>query len=871
MDDTDGFEVAGDTGGFKPTKTPPPDTGGFMPAGRAGLASKITGWLSSPDRYQMWPERMVRSAATLPGDVMKGSIPAGIGALGLRREDYTDVPNAPQPAEAMMERAGDLSGLVGGTGFAGVAARGAEKSALGAFPVPAVVKKAGQEIEKVFSPETLDVHAESAASLLRSTSGRAARDTEVTRAALEPYHRQVNALDDAGRTNFIAHVEGSPTAAPMPPELRPLADVMKEAFDLRKDKLLAMPSTAQTHFIDEYFPHFWKDPDKAKRFATEFTGGGVSKQGSGASLKARTVPTIADGVAAGLEPITLDPIASTMRYVTNMDQFIGATEALNTARENGTVIYVRPKVVGASGHPESFKVPEGYAPLEGRGATNAAGAKAYAPESFARVYNNFISQGLHATGLGNLYEGARMASNAVTGLELGLSGYHAATMMQESIANGVTNAIGALRSGRPLEAIKLAAQAPFKPVTSAASGTRVQDAYLGKTPGTQEMRQVVDLLTEAGGRAVGKEHAPELNFSKHGDYWTSFKRGSLGKEWSSDKAAFQAAPLSAGAQLVAKHVGRIIDTIAYPIFQSYIPKLKDGAFKDNMSQWLKNNPTAPREEQIRAARQIWDSVDNRFGEMVQDNMFMNKVIKQLGTLFARSFSWTVGSGRELVGAARDVVRAPVKAVRGTGPNDTRWTQKMDYALALPITYGTMAAVYQYLKTGEGPQDERDVQAPRTGGVDANSGEPERLQMPGYMKDVFGFMEHPVQEVLNKVATAPRMAGELLMNKDWRGDPIRLAADADKSWAGNAVAHVNEYADYLGRSLGPISVRNLMRGQKEGSNISGLESLIGVKTAPRQLIDPEGHAAMMQRLEQRAKRLKLRHDAVEKSRYGGPVE
>ena len=67
-----------------------------------------------------------------------------------------------------------------------------------------------------------------------------------------------------------------------------------------------------------------------------------------------------------------------------------------------------------------------------------------------------------------------------------------------------------------------------------------------------------------------------------------------------------------------------------PLFEKYIPLLKNGAFYENMSKWLMTNPNATREEQVNAARQVWDSVDNRFGELVQDNIFMNKVIKQAG-------------------------------------------------------------------------------------------------------------------------------------------------------------------------------------------------------------------------------------------------
>lgn len=87
------------------------------------------------ERYQLWPEKLVRSAATLPGDVARGDVASG---YGLRREDVTDVPvvgtgereggipglrslfsslrdeQRDNPAEILMERAQDLAGVLGG-------------------------------------------------------------------------------------------------------------------------------------------------------------------------------------------------------------------------------------------------------------------------------------------------------------------------------------------------------------------------------------------------------------------------------------------------------------------------------------------------------------------------------------------------------------------------------------------------------------------------------------------------------------------------------------------------------------------------------------------------------------------------------------
>lgn len=96
-------------------------------------------------RFQLWPERMVRSAVTLPGDVISGNVPPP----GLRREDYTDVPADPdkvggQPHDDLIQRVQDLAGLamtggLAGTGQGGmVVGSGPVRSA----PVPKTEKPA---------------------------------------------------------------------------------------------------------------------------------------------------------------------------------------------------------------------------------------------------------------------------------------------------------------------------------------------------------------------------------------------------------------------------------------------------------------------------------------------------------------------------------------------------------------------------------------------------------------------------------------------------------------------------------------------------------------------------------------------------------
>ena len=76
---------------------------------------------------------------------------------------------------------------------------------------------------------------------------------------------------------------------------------------------------------------------------------------------------------------------------------------------------------------------------------------------------------------------------------------------------------------------------------------------------------------------------------------------------------------------------------------------KNGAFYDAASVWIRNHPGASQAELARGMRQVWDSIDNRFGEMVQDNIFWNTTLKQSMQLAMRSYSWNMGTFREIGG------------------------------------------------------------------------------------------------------------------------------------------------------------------------------------------------------------------------------
>ncbi len=273
-----------------------------------------------------------------------------------------------------------------------------------------------------------------------------------------------------------------------------------------------------------------------------------------------------------------------------------------------------------------------------------------------------------------------------------------------------------------------------------------------------------------------------------------------------------------------------------------------------MSTWLKANPTASHEQALVAARKIWDSVDNRFGEMVADNLFWNKTQKQVAQASLLSYSWTIGAIREIAGGAIDIAKTRGKALDITSPE---YSSKAAYAVGFPAAMMTVHAVYQYLKAGELPSGQ-DLAAPLTGGLAPPIGGeyeprltrkgvpykgdtrapavpvPERALLPGYQKDVFGWYMHPVQETKNKVAPLLKLMWDTVNNEDWAGKQIFNPEAPIPVW-------LEQYLTYVGKSLGtPISIKTATQPSYADSNISTLEKLTGIRNAPSFLQDPEGY-------------------------------
>ena len=149
-------------------------------------------------------------------------------------------------------------------------------------------------------------------------------------------------------------------------------------------------------------------------------------------------------------------------------------------------------------------------------------------------------------------------------------------------------------------------------------------------------------------------------------------------------------------------------------------------------------------------QKAWDSIDNRFGQVVYDNLFWNKTLRDASFLGVRAVGWTYGTLREIGGGAADAANM---ARGGELSNRTAYIASMLAQTAV------MGGVMNYLMTGEAPQSLKDLYHPRTGGTDGK-GNPQRVQLPTYLRDVRGWLLHPMDTAIGKLHPNIKMVNDL---------------------------------------------------------------------------------------------------------------
>jgi hypothetical protein len=587
-----------------------------------------------------------------------------------------------------------------------------------------------------------------------------------------------------------------------------------------------------------YFPHLWKDPRRAQGFYDNWYGTSPF-EGSKSFLKKRTHPTMADGLAAGLEPVSENPTELLMLKLREMDRYIAAHRVMADLEKNHLLARVS----------DPGRPPSGYEKIDdriGKRYTKTASggmaveSETYAPEPVATVINNYLSPGIRGTPWKNPFEAGRWIGNLLNMAQLGASGFHLTFTAGDAVISAASTALLRASKGNFSGSIKSVMGLPLRPITAFREGQKILHAALSGTPQSAQLRDMINMALKGG---AGFKMDSFYDTGVYGSFLNSLAQGTL-------KGAATAA---------VKIPALIMEASSRPVLDYLVPRMKLGVMADMMRYEMENLPPNYTDEQLREiAGKVVDSVDNRMGQLRYDNLGWNKVTKDLAMISVRSVGWNLGTFREFGGAAYDSVAGAKEAAKrisqGKMPN---LTHKQGYTIMAPVVMAVIGAIYMYMHTGEFPKDFRDYYYPETGRITPN-GERERVALPSYMKDIYAYSKKPLVTLSHKVHPLFNMISDLLIrNEDYYGNMIRQTDDG--LWA-----QLYDAAKYIGNSFMPFSFRNVEQRNKSSyptddkgqvvtgpfKGLEGFESFFGAVPAPSSISKTAAEERMDQHIGER---------------------
>jgi hypothetical protein len=594
---------------------------------------------------------------------------------------------------------------------------------------------------------------------------------------------------------FMDAGEGKPGAQFLKPEDQITATQLHNEFQKRWVKINDILERDNNAGIDNYLSHIWKRPGQAQVKLEQFIGGRRPIAGRGGFLKERVYQYASEGLDRGLEPLSSNPIRMQLAALHQIDKFITAHDLKDAYKEAGIA-----KWVGVGD-----KIPEGHQALSDKifnpltykeevGGLVKYGSY-YAPPEVARIFNRYLDPGLS----GNLaYDTLRGYGNLLNQVNLGLSGYHGSFITIVAGSSDVALGLEKVINNRDLGGINNILRgtigtfsAPFdlaiQGIADKLGKHESVEDLVGSSSAGRFYRRGREIQKEALSPSTGPKtreqqllgtYVQELVKAGAAFKQDQFYRTPEGQKFFRTLAQ---APLKlltghpieaakAGYHAVQAGVQRF--PITRGIMDYYVPRVKIGMasymMEAKLQELVKNG--VYDEGTIRTEMsKIWDSVDNRAGQMKYDNLFWNRSAKDLSFLAIRAVGWDLGTVREIGGAGVDVLSGLSKLAKGEKPS-TLLSGRAAFVLGTTITLGTIGAVMTYLATGKAPQKTIDYFYPPTGRTGTN-GKPERYALPTYAKDVVNFWNHPAKTAVGKLHPNVEQLYEFYNNRDFQDTEI----------------------------------------------------------------------------------------------------
>lgn len=604
-------------------------------------------------------------------------------------------------------------------------------------------------------------------SIIRKENGQTNQEIEQQFQATKKLTNYWNKVDTAHQLGFILGMENPAMLRNQPQDRIDMAKMYRERLDKSFDRISAV--VPNLNYIEDFFSHFWEKPDEAKNFMAA----SLSKnpmEGSKYFTKQRIYQDIREGYQKGYKLSTSNPEELVRLTEIAAWKFENAHNIFNEMKGKGLVKFSTADNVDPSW--VSIKDPmfnKMGAYIDGDQAKITGGSYVM-PADVAKLMNDYLSIGIK----GKAADVVRGYNNLKNAFQLGMGAYHFGTTSLEATVTGVTNGIQKISTMKPANiasgVIDIAKSATFVPniAEQLYRGSKTASDYK-KGNITDDVQSLIDANARVSRQ---KMYSLDATYNMTKAYHRLMNDSEL-SVWGKTKEA---------GKVLGNALSVIPEAINKPLMNWWVPSLKVGGFLKSLDAERAVRPDMSPAEFQKAKERIWDSMDNRLGQVVYDNMFMNKTAKDVAFLSLRSFGWTGGTVQAFGKGVGEVPLSGQRLMKGQGI-----TQRTAYMVALPATIGFFGAMYQYAMTGEGPSELKDYFFPWDGTYDED-GNKHRVSLPSYMKDVFSYVAHPIRTIINKMSPIGNDLGEVISNKDFYGEQVYNPKDPIAQKGADILSH-----------------------------------------------------------------------------------
>lgn len=657
----------------------------------------------------------------------------------------------------------------------------------------------------------------------------------------EAFQKMFDSMSKPDQVTFVDRVklgEDQPT-----PELEEAARFIRkvdaEAWEGLDDAAKQAGVKNPVKWLDNHYRVMWKKIPNSGVTRGGTGGGRAPLRGSRGMAKQHTLETMSEGIEAGGEPYSYNPIVNLKTALADIWKYTTALKLWAWGKQNHFVEFVRgpfPKL------PEGMvwvndSIADVWFPAEsGEGLVH--GGRYAAEEGFGRLLNNFLSKDhIRATRTGRTL---MWIKNWTTQLELALSLFHGVFETAETVGSGIGVGLskmynrGILKGdvGAFMQGMADVIKSPATPVTIATLGAKFREmagrpdefwqtpegrAFLQIHP---DARDIIGYLFSGGFKPIEIE-ADWKNASIRAfmDSLRDLKSGSSSNYVGAGLRAFPAAS----------------EFLMKPLFDVYIPNLKIGQFVVEMREALRQNNLKygasgyyidragrrhDRPTNAELARKIWRLVEDRFGELNYDTLFWNQTFKAAMQLLFRSVTWKLGSIEAFGGAFAGQGKEFINAFKERRAPELH--RNMAWLFGIFLLTAALGTIISVALGKHKPKNATDLVFPRIDPDDPRV----RVSLPTYFKDLVHAVHSPTGYVKASLAGWIGRVAELLSNKDYYGVQVR---DTDAPATKQAI----QMGAHTAQGLLPFSIRgykNLSSSQE--NTLRKMLAVIGINPAPR---------------------------------------